>query len=221
MGSGGTGVRSASFVARAGEVVGVAAVEGNGERELLRAIAGLVRPSAGVVTVTRPVAFVPEDRTTEALIGEFSLTENLILSQGASAPWVHKGWLDRESAARRTAELLEQFAVRAPGPDVPARALSGGNQQRMVIAGALERRPAVLVAENVTRGLDLRATAEIHDRLRNAATDGVCVILHLADLDELLAIADRIVVMAKGTLRETASGATRMVIGRQMLGLSE
>ncbi len=220
LGHGGTGVRSASFVARGGEIIGIAAVEGNGERELLRTIASLVRPSAGRMTVAEPVAFIPEDRTTEALIGEFTLTENLVLSQGAAAPWVRGGWLDWTLAARRSAELIERFQVRAPGPQAIARSLSGGNQQRMVIAGALERKPAVLVAENITRGLDFRATAEMHARLREAAAAGVCVVLHLADLDELIEVSDRILIMANGVLSELPREATRAEIGEHMLGIA-
>jgi len=219
LGAGGSGVRDASFTARGGEVLGIAAVEGNGERELLRAIAGLARASAGRMTVAGPVSFIPEDRTTEALIGEFTLTENFVLSQGTAGPWVRNGWLDWPQAARRCADVIRAFAVQAPGPRAIARSLSGGNQQRMVIAGALERKPAVLVAENITRGLDVKATSEVHARLREAAAAGVCVVLHLADLDELVEIADRILVMVNGVLTEVSPEATRIEIGRRMLGM--
>ena len=95
----------------------------------------------------------------------------------------------------------------AQDPAVSGQCLSGGNQQRLVIAAALERRPTVIVAENPTRGLDLRATAEVHERLRNAARQGVAVIVHFADLDELLELADRIVVLTNGILVETPPGA--------------
>lgn len=219
VGVGGTGLKEASFEAKGGEVVGIAAVEGNGERELLRAIAGLLRPSAGRMMVTGPVSFIPEDRTTEALIGEFSLTENLVLSQAAAAPWVRHGWLDWALASGRCADLIERFGIRAAGPQVTARSLSGGNQQRMVIAGALERRPAVLIAENITRGLDFKATAEMHAKLREAAAARVCVVLHLADLDELMEVSDRLLVVANGVLTEPPHGATRSEIGRRMLGM--
>jgi simple sugar transport system ATP-binding protein len=221
VGVGGTGVREASFEARGGEILGIAAVEGNGERELLRAIAGLVKSASGRLRVTGPVSFIPEDRTTEALIGEFTLTENLVLSQGGTAPWVKRGWLDWPRAARRCGELIEQFGVRADGAQAVARTLSGGNQQRMVIAGALERKPAVLIAENITRGLDFRATAVMHAKLREASAAGVCVILHLADLDELLEVADRILVMANGVLSEPSREASRSGIGRRMLGMPD
>ncbi len=216
-GSSGPGLRTATMLARAGEVVGIAAVEGNGQRELLRAIAGMAEAKSGRIDVATPVVLIPEDRTSEALIGDFSLAENLVLSQGGAAPWVRGPWIRWRQAHDRTAQLIESFGVRAAGSEMPARGLSGGNQQRMVIAAALERRPAVLVAENPTRGLDFKATAEIHDRLRAAAGAGVAVIVHLADLDELMSVADRIVVLAAGIATEMPTGASRDAIGRQML----
>jgi simple sugar transport system ATP-binding protein len=217
MGSGGTGLRRATLTVRAGEVIGVAAVEGNGQRELLRAIAGLAPIASGRLTVHGRAVLIPEDRTSEALIGEFSLAENLVLSQGRDAPWVHGPWIDWATARARASDLMQEFGVRAPGSEALAQGLSGGNQQRMVIAAALERRPKVLVAENPTRGLDFRATNEVHARLRAAAAQGVAVLVHLADLDELMLLADRIVVLASGTAQEMAADATRDAIGRQML----
>ena len=215
---GGTGIRNASFQIRAGEVVGLAAVEGNGQRELLRALAGLVPRARGTIQVTGPVSFIPEDRTSEGQIGELSLTENLVLSQGRAAPWVRRGWLDWPAARRRAGELLERFDIRAPDPDVAAGLLSGGNQQRQIIANAMERRPRVLLAENPVRGLDLRATAEVYDRLRRAAAEGAAVLVHLPDLDDLLDVADRILVLAAGELIPMPEGADRDQIGRAMLG---
>jgi simple sugar transport system ATP-binding protein len=181
----------------------------------------LIAPQRGTLQVDAPAVFIPEDRTTEALIGEFSLAENLVLSQGYSAPWVRRGWIDWNQATHRAGEIIAQYAIRAAGPRARADSLSGGNQQRQVIAQALEHHPAVLVAENVTRGLDLRATADMYDRLAEAAASGSCVLVHLADLDELLELADRILVMAGGVLKEPAPGASRMEIGRLMLGTSD
>jgi len=218
LGSSGSGLRGASFSARAGEIVGVAAVEGNGQRELLRALAGLARPTRGSLSVMRPVSFIPEDRSSEGLIADFSLAENLALSQGRAAPWVRRGWMNWGLATERTRELITSFGVRAAGPDAPARSLSGGNQQRLIIAAALERHPRVLVAENPTRGLDLRATTEVHQRLRQAAGHGVTVIVHLSDLDELLALTPRITVLANGVLIDLPSGATREEIGHHLVG---
>ena len=214
----GTGLFEATFSAHAGEIVGIAAVEGNGQRELLRAIAGVARPTAGSLTVTPPLSFIPEDRTGEGLVADFSLSENLVLSQGASAPWINGPWVDWQRAARRTEELISGFAIRATGQDAPAHSLSGGNQQRLLIAMALERRPTVLVAENPTRGLDIRGTVEVLHRLREAARQGVAVIVYLADLDELLELADRVLVVANGMVSEAPAGATRDQIGRRMLG---
>ena len=216
-GPSGAPLREATFTVHSGEVVGIVAVEGNGQRELLRAVAGLLRPSRGDLTVSAPVSFVPEDRTTEALIGQFSLAENLAMTQGGSGPWIRGPWLDWGAVERRTLELLEEFSVRAQGPRTPAIALSGGNQQRMVLAAALERHPAVLVAENPTRGLDIKATAEIHGRLREAATRGVAVLFHSGDLDEVLELADRVLVVREGQVIELPRGTSRQEIGARML----
>jgi len=214
----GSGLRHATFNVHAGEVVGIAAVEGNGQRELLRTIAGLARPSGGSLEFASPVSFIPEDRTSESLIGEFSLTENLVLSQGNAAPWIRGPWVDWRAARARAGELIGAFDVRAAGPEAAARSLSGGNQQRMVVASALERRPAILLAENPTRGLDVRASEEVMARLAAAAARGVAVMVHLADLDELLQVADRILVLANGVVWEAPPGTSREEIGRRMLG---
>jgi general nucleoside transport system ATP-binding protein len=214
----GPGLISATFELRAGEVLGLAAVEGNGQRELLRAIAGLAQPAGGTLEVQGRVCLVPEDRTSEGLIGELSLAQNLALSQGASAPWLRRRWIDWESVNRRCQALLEAYQIRATGPGAEARSLSGGNQQRVVIAAALERQPAVLVAENPTRGLDVRATADVLARLRDAARSGVAVIVHSADLDELHEVADRIAVVSNGRYRDLAPASDREAIGRAMLG---
>ncbi len=217
IGAGGSGLRSATCAVRGGEILGVAAVEGNGQRELLRLMAGLVPLAGGRRTVAAPISFVPEDRIVEGLIGPFSLTENTVLARGRSAPWIRGPWVDWNAAGGHTAELIAEYSVQAPGPGATAESLSGGNQQRMLIAAALDREPAVLVAENPTRGLDLGATAEVHERLREAARSGVAVVVHIADLDELLEVATRIMALSSGVLSETPVGADRGAIGRQML----
>jgi ABC-type uncharacterized transport system ATPase subunit len=216
----GTGLRRASFSVRGGELVVVAGVEGNGQRELLRAVAGLRRPFRGLLEVSRPVAFIPEDRTTEGLIPAFTLTQNVVLGVGRAAPWVTGRRLrqvDWRAARRRTGELLEQFGVRAPGPEMRAGSLSGGNQQKLLVARALERQPRVLVAENPTRGLDVRAAAEVHARLRAAAEAGAAVLVYCNDLDEVLALGDRILVAANGLVTEAPADADRLVLGAMML----
>ena len=214
----GIAVRQAALEVRAGEIVGVAAVEGNGHRELLRAIAGRLPVRRGRLEVSPPVGFIPEDRTTEGLIAELSLTENLVLGSGPGDPWISGARVDWRRARARTAELLAEFRVTAPGPDAPAAALSGGNQQRLVLARELARRPAVVVAENPTRGLDVRGAGEIHARLRLAAAGGAALLLHSSDLDEVLELADRVLVLARGLVVEAPRGASRREIGALMLG---
>ncbi len=205
---------------RRGEIVGIVAVEGNGQRELLRAVAG-VGPRSGPMRVVEPVAFIPEDRTTEGLIPNFSLAENLVLGLPNDDRWSRGPWLDWSAATIRMTALLPEFGIRAAGAEAPARSLSGGNQQKVVFARALEARPAVLVAENPTRGLDVHATRFVHDRLRAAAASGVGVLLYSADLDEVLSVADRVVVMARGSVIPVPSGADRERVGALMLGAAE
>ena len=213
----GIALRSASLTVSAGEVVGIAGVEGNGQRELLRAIAGRVHPLRGLRRVTEPIAFIPEDRTTEGLIPEMTLTENVVLGSSAAEPWIRGRTVDWRAAEARTAALLDELAVVAPGPWVPAASLSGGNQQRVVVGRELSRRPSVVVAENPTRGLDIRAGATIHAWLRRSAAEGAAVVFHSSDLDEVLALATRVVVARRGVLVEAAPGATRDELGTLML----
>ena len=213
----GLALRQGSLEVRPGEIVGVAAVEGNGQRELLRAVAGRVHPLRGRLEVARPVAFIPEDRTSEGLIPELTLTENVVLGSGTEEPWTRGGRIDWRAAERHTAELLRAYDVVAAGPRAPASSLSGGNQQKVVIARELSRRPRVVVAENPTRGLDLRATAAVHARLREAAEAGAAVLVHSSDLDEVLELARRVLVVSRGVVAEPGAAAGREEIGAMML----
>jgi ABC-type uncharacterized transport system ATPase subunit len=213
----GLAVRDATLAVAGGELVGVAAVQGNGERELLRAIAGLLQPAAGRLEVVPPLAFVPEDRTTEGLIPELSLTENVVLGFGRDAPWVRRGRIDWRVARACTEHLVARFGIQAPAPEVPAAALSGGNQQRLVIARALERAPRVFVAENPTRGLDIQAAHAVWTRLREAAAAGAGVLVYASDLDEVLAWADRVLVVTNGVVVPAPASAGRAEIGELML----
>jgi simple sugar transport system ATP-binding protein len=213
----GIALRAASLVVGSGEIVGVAAVEGNGQRELLRAVAGRIHPLRGMREVAAPVAFIPEDRSTEGLIPEMTLTENVALGSSESDPWIKGRTIDWREARARTAALLDEYAVAAPGPDAPAATLSGGNQQRLVVARELSRRPRVVVAENPTRGLDIRAAAAIHARLRRAASEGAAVLFHSSDLDEVLELATRVVVASRGVVIEPPQAATRETVGALML----
>ena len=213
----GIAIRHVTLSVRTGEIVGVAAVEGNGQRELLRAVAGRIVPLRGKLQVSQPVAFIPEDRTLEGLIPPLSLTENVVLGLGKEGPWVRGGRIAWREAEARTAELIRDYQIVAPGPRARAGALSGGNQQKLVVARELSRIPAVIVAENPTRGLDIGAAAAIHARLRSAAAAGAAVLFHSADLDEVLHLADRVIVVTRGVMTEAPPHASRTEIGVMML----
>ncbi|HEV8150676.1 MAG TPA: ATP-binding cassette domain-containing protein [Gemmatimonadales bacterium] len=208
-----------------GELIGIAAVEGNGQREFLRKLAGIretvpAPPRAPVaLSVAGPVAFVPEDRVQEGLIPALSLTENVVLGLSGDPRWSHGPWLDWRAARAHTAWLIWNFGIRAPGPDVAAETLSGGNQQKVILARALEGGPRILLAENPTRGLDIRATAAVHERLRGAAQAGVAVLVYSADLDEVLQLGQRVLVVRQGTVVEAPRGADRNRVGQLMVGL--
>lgn len=204
------------FRFRGGEIVGLAAIEGNGQRALLRAIAKVEPMPVGVTaTVNGVVSFIPEDRTTEALVGEFSLVENFALGHLDRLP----RWLDWRAIADQAGAVIAEHGVRVPSALVPAATLSGGNQQRFVLGRALARRPDVIIAEDPSRGLDIRATASVHRQLRAAADAGACVVLHSSDLDEVLDVADRLLVIHAGQLRELPRDAPRAVVGDAMLGI--
>jgi ABC-type uncharacterized transport system ATPase subunit len=213
----GIAVRGATLSIRAGEIVGIAAVEGNGQRELLRAVVGRLHPLRGRREVAGPVGFVPEDRTTEGLIPELTLTQNVVLGSRADDAWIRRGRIDWKMARTRTAMLLKEYGVVAAGPDSSAAALSGGNQQKLVVARELARTPRVVVAENPTRGLDIRAAEAIQARLRAAASGGAAVLVYSSDLDEVLALAHRVLVAARGTLLEVPRDATRAQVGELMV----
>jgi len=213
----GIAVRQGSLRIQAGEIVGIAAVEGNGQRELLRAIAGRILPLRGRLEVVGPIGFIPEDRTSEGLIPELSLTENVTLGLDHEAPWIRPGYIDWRAARARTSELVQQYGIVATGPGARAAALSGGNQQKLIVARELSRNPAVLVAENPTRGLDIGAAAAIRSRIRAAAEAGAAVVVYSSDLDEVLQLSHRTVVVCRGVLSEVSATATRDEIGRMML----
>ncbi len=204
-------LRSASLVVHPGEIVGIAAIEGAGQYELLRIIAGRMAPSSGVVAVPEVVGFVPEDRHRDAVVLSATLTENIAL-RGAGT---RRGLMPWNTIRRETEALLSLRDVRASSAEVPMRTLSGGNQQKLVIARELASSPTALVVENPTRGLDIRATTEVHTALRAAREAGTAVIVYSSDLDEVLSLADRIVVVTGGCVREVRG--SRDVIGRAML----
>ncbi|HTA75009.1 MAG TPA: ATP-binding cassette domain-containing protein [Gemmatimonadaceae bacterium] len=219
-------VHDATFVVHAGEIVGIAAVEGEGQVPLLQAIAGRRRVAAGRLEAPIDIGFVPEDRLRDALIEDFPLYENVYL-RGAGRARGRVHWAAQRQA---TATLLERFDIRAAGPNVSARTLSGGNQQRLVLgrelggelggaAGAAGTAASSIIALNPTRGLDIQATAAIHDRLLAARDAGAAIVLYSSDLDEVLELADRVLVLAHRTVQEIPPPFDRDLVGRAMLGL--
>ena len=207
-------VRGATFTVHRHEILGIAAIEGSGHRELLRVLTGQTDLASGTLQLPGDVAIIPADRARDALVPEFTLTENVALHQLAA----RRGLMPWRALAERTLRLMERFGIRAPSPSVRARVLSGGNQQRLVVARELEHDVDLIVADNPTRGLDIRATAFVHEQLRAAAAAGSAVIVHSSDLDELLALATRIIVVFHGDVRDVAMN--RDEIGRAMLGVA-
>ena len=149
------------------------------------------------------MAVIPQDRDLDGLILDMPLWENLLLAEPIRARLTHRGWLDVPGAIALCREAIAAFRIRAAGPEAPAASLSGGNRQRFEVARALTQKPRVIVAHNVTRGLDLAATAEVHRILVKFAADGGAVLLISSDLDELLAIASRLFVISRGKIRAT------------------
>jgi simple sugar transport system ATP-binding protein len=205
-------VRDAALDVMGGELVGIAAVEGSGQYELLRVLAGRLAPSSGQVTVPDRVGFVPEDRHRDALMLDASLTENIALRDAGS----RRGRMPWGALRERTTAVIAARDVRADGPSAVASTLSGGNQQKLVIGRELDDAPRAIVAENPSRGLDFHATAAVHTALRRARDAGAAVVMYSSDLDEVLALSDRVFVMFDGLLLATAHD--RDAVGRAMLG---
>ena len=209
-------VRNATFSIRAGELVGVAAVEGSGQHELLRLLAGRLAPSAGSLESPADVGFVPEDRQGDALLLEGSLAENVTL-RGAGT---RRGRVNWRTVAARVSALLEEFDVRGGGVSSRADALSGGNQQKLVVAREIDDGDVMrtlVVAENPTRGLDIRAAGAVRARLQGVRDAGAAVVVYSSDLEEVLALADRVLVVHRGEVHAVPADAG--VVGRTMLGL--
>ncbi len=212
-----TRISDASFTIRAGEIVGIAAVEGQGQHALLRAIAGRLPIAAGRLVAPDDVGFIPEDRQRDGLILDFAVFENIALRDAG----VRRGRMPWRPIRERTRGDLADYDIRAESDATRVGTLSGGNQQKVVLARELSRSDrgdvVALVAENPTRGLDIQATAAVHLGLRAARNNGMAIVLYASDLDEVLSLADRVLVVSQGTVREVTGD--REAIGRAMLGL--
>jgi simple sugar transport system ATP-binding protein len=205
-------LRAASLEVAAGEIVAVAGVEGSGQRELLRVLAGRLRPATGRVVIPDRVGFVPEDRQRDALIPEMSLTENVALKDAGA----RTGVLDWTALGRHTGDLIQAHDIRSAGEFAAVATLSGGNQQKLVLARELDGEPQALIAENPTRGLDVRAAAQVAQLLRDARARGMAIVVYSSDLDEILALADRMIVCFEGRLIPVPADGD--VVARAMIG---
>jgi simple sugar transport system ATP-binding protein len=207
-------VKECGLEVRAGEIVGIAGVSGNGQRELAEAVVGLRSVTAGRVAIdgvdvtgmhpsrvrAAGLAYVPEERMRDGVVAEFSVAENLILVDHGRPPFCRRGLLRLGAIADHCRDLVERFMVKTPTLDTPAGNLSGGNIQKLILARELSSEPGVLLASQPTRGVDIGAAEYIHRRLIEERGRGAAVLVISEDLDEVLALSDRIAVMSEGRI---------------------
>jgi len=226
-------VNNVSFEVRAGEVLAIAGVQGNGQTELTEAIVGLQPKVTGSIslngaslrglsvrhTLDAGVGFIPEDRKEDGLVAEFTISENLMLDRSVGEPFVKFGTLQLKYLAEFAEEKLTEFDIRAQGIETRVGKLSGGNQQKVVLARELSRDLKLLVAAQPTRGLDVGSIEFVHTRIIEARDAGVPVVVVSTELDEVTALADRIAVMYRGAIVGIVPGDTpREVLGLMMAG---
>ncbi|MCC6445530.1 MAG: ABC transporter ATP-binding protein [Armatimonadetes bacterium] len=207
-------LKGVSLEVRQGEIFGIAGVDGNGQPELAEALSGLARPTGGEIALKgvpvrhltpdrlpqAGIACIPQDRQRTGLVLGMTVADNLVLEAHRERDYRCGPFLNISSLRRLAASLVEEFDIRTPGLDIAAASLSGGNQQKIVIARALRRRPDLLVAVNPTRGLDIGATEYVHRKMLEAREAGTAVLLISTELDEVLALSDRVGVMYAGRL---------------------
>ena len=227
-------VDDVSFTVHEGEVVGIAGVEGNGQAELVDAIMGLRRVSVGTIALgdedvttwsTRRrreggIGFIPEDRHRQGMLLDAPLWENRILGHQTRPPAGTGALIDRRASRADTARIMQEYDVRAPGPDTLAVALSGGNQQKLIVGREMSAAPRVLVAAHPTRGVDVGAQSVIWELLKDARAEGMGIVLVSADLDELIGLSDTLRVMLRGRVVATLDPArlTPEELGSHMTG---
>ncbi|MBN2469449.1 MAG: ABC transporter ATP-binding protein [Anaerolineae bacterium] len=223
-----------SLEVKAGEIVGVAGVSGNGQRELAEVIAGLREVQKGTVMLAGQdvthgsvsdrlavgLSYIPEERNRHGTIGVFSVAENLILQNHAEEPFAHGIFFDFNSIGNHTRAMIDKFNIKTPSADTPVKNLSGGNVQKLILARELSRNPVFLIAAQPTRGVDISATEYIRQVLMQQRSEGVGILLISEDLDEIMALSDRIVVLYEGRImgelnREEADVST---LGLMMAG---
>jgi len=230
-----TALRGVSFEVRAGEIVGLAGVSGNGQRTLAEVIAGLRPSTAGEValggrniTGQRPrqimdlgLSYIPEERMKDGMIRDFNIAENIILREFDRPPYSRLGFLNRGTIQSNSRQLVKEFSVKTPSLETPAKNLSGGNIQKVILAREISRGPQVIVAAQPTRGLDIGATEYVHSRLLEQRELGTATLLISEDLDEILALSDRILVIFEGRIMGDVprAEATAEKLGLMMAGV--
>ncbi|RKH11901.1 ABC transporter ATP-binding protein [Corallococcus sp. CA047B] len=227
-------LQGVSLTVHAGEIVGIAGVDGNGQRELAEVLTGLRVLEGGAGTLlggplvgltpakakARGVGHVPEDRLARAVVKAMTVEENVALGRHRQPPFARGPWVDFKGRRERTNQLLTTYDVRPPDPTVALQALSGGNQQKVVVARELDADPKLLVVVQPTRGLDIGAVAQVHARLREAKARGAGVVMVSLDLEEVLALSDRVYVLYEGrvTGHFPRKDLDERELGRRMLG---
>jgi len=232
-GSGARAVDGVGLEVRGGEILGIAGVDGNGQMELAEALAGTRPIESGVVRLDgedmtrvgangrqrRGLAYVPEDRGSKGLVQDFSLSENNALKTYDEAPFSKWGWIFPKAMRRRAAESLRAYDVRPPDPDAQAGSLSGGNQQKAVLARELSGDPGVIIAAQPTRGVDVGAIEFIHRQLLEQRAQGKAILLISLELEEVRSLSDRIAVIYAGRIvGEVGPDATDEELGLLMAG---
>jgi len=228
-------VDNVSFQVRAGEILGVAGVQGNGQTELVEVLTGLRKPERGQILINeidvtyasprqvteQQVSHIPEDRRHYGMVLQYPVADNLVLNNYYLPPFTQHLSLNRKSIRQHAVDLIKRFDIRTPSPDTPGGSLSGGNQQKMVVAREVGGRPVkLLIASQPTRGVDVGSIEFIHQQIVAQRDVGVAVLLVSAELDEILALSDRIAVMFEGQIVETVdvSATTREELGLWMAG---
>ena len=229
------GLRGVSFDLRSGEILGIAGVSGNGQRELAEAITGLRKVTSGNVYLEgqditnfdpgditeRMLSYIPEERMRDGMIKEFTISENMVLREHHKQPFSKNGFLNLRGIAAHTDKLIQQFHVKTPSRETHAKNLSGGNIQKVVLAREISRNPRVILAAQPTRGLDIGATEYVRAQLIEQRNKGAAVMLVSEDLDEILALSDRIAVIYEGQVMDIVprENATPQMLGLLMAGV--
>jgi simple sugar transport system ATP-binding protein len=230
-------VNGVNLTLRAGEIVGIAGVQGNGQTELVEALTGLRPIASGRVTllgreidhaqpreiIEAGVGHIPEDRQKFGLVLDYPLSDNLVLSTYYKPPFARGIVLNPDAIVQQANRLIDEFDIRTPGPTVAADTLSGGNKQKAILARELSRPIKLLYAVQPTRGLDVGSIEFVHNRLVQTRDQGVAVLLVSSELDEILGLSDRVAVMYKGQIIAVLpiAEATRERVGLLMAGVTE